>query len=129
MHTFDAITVNNTTIKVDNPTDYYLDQWLYTDYGFNIYYRGKRGIEEVYWNRLLKANGFEEPSFINRGVGDTPNGVYDLDTYSRSLDFHEFLSRSFCIEFTSGKKPYAMFFDHKTWTITMSEEESFWDIL
>lgn len=124
MHTFDAITVNNTSIKVDNPTDYWLDQWLCTDYGFRLCYRPKRGTEELYWNKLLKANEFETPSFLT-----LERSVHYVSTYNKCLDFYEFLSRTFCLEWISGSKPYAMLFDHKTWTITLSDTETFWDII
>jgi len=126
MPIFDALTVNDTTIKVDNQTDYYLEQWLYSDYGFRLFYRPTTGIEEYYWKNLLNQYNFEDvdDQFISRRTR-----FVDISTRNRSIDFHEFLSRPFCTEFVSGDKVYAFYFDYRKSTILMSNEETFWDLL
>lgn len=121
MPLFDAITVNDTSIKVDNRTDYYLDQWLYSDYGFQLFYRPTRGISEVYWRELLRENGFDEGVKIQRFLS--------CQSRHRSLDLWEFLSKTFCVEFVSGDKIYALLFDYPNSIIVMSNTETFWDML
>lgn len=123
MTIFDAISVNDSTIKVDNRTDYYLDQWLYSDYGFQLYYRPTRGVSEVYWKELLRENGFDEPVKIPR------QKFLSAQSRNRSLDLFEFVTRTFCTEFVSGDKIYALLFDYPNSIIVISNTETFWDIL
>jgi hypothetical protein len=120
MRIFDAITVNDSTIKVDNRTDYYLDQWLYSDYGFRMFYKPVRGISEVYWNELLNEYKFDEPNDLGKVK------FRDVSTRNRSIDFHEFLTRNVAIEFVSGDKFYCFFFDSKEWLILMTHDTGFW---
>ena len=124
MVTFDALLVNDTTIKIDNRTDYYLDQWLYSDYGFELFYRPKRGIEEVYWQELLESNGFN----LYHGPDPRIKGGRSAESRSRSIDFHEFLTRSFCMRFTSDKV-YDLYFDYASSTMIMSNTECYWKYL
>ena len=124
--TYDAILVHNRTIKVDNRTDYYIDQWLYTDPGIiNVYYRKQRGMEEVYWNEILNDYKFGEPM---------PNahrqaGLFRSETSERSLDFHDFLMRTFYMSWSFGSKVYGMLYDHPHSTIICSDTETYWDII
>lgn len=115
MEPFDAITVNDRTIKVRNPTDYYLDQWIYADYGIEILYVPRRGIDEVFWNELLLENGFQDPRKVYKGKAR----YYQLECRNRSLDLHEFMTRSFVLVFVSGNIGYELFYDHGSSTIVV----------
>jgi len=118
---FEAITVNDSTIKVDNRTDYYIDQWLYSDYGFRLFYRPVRGIQEEYWNEMLAEYNFDDPE----GCFGKERFV-DTSTRERSIDFHEFLGRNVAIEFVSDSSFYCFFFDKPSWTILMTNKTGFW---
>lgn len=119
---FQALTINDSTIKVDNRTDYYLDQWLYSDYGFRLFYRPTRGIQEVYWNDLLDKYDFDDYRVKRKGF-------IDLETRERSLDFHEFIGRNFSIEFVSANSFYNVLFDRKDWILLVTNESGYWNNL
>jgi hypothetical protein len=128
--TFDAITVRDITYKVDNRTDYYLDKWLYSDYGFKLWYRTQRGMEEIYWNEILNDYNFQLPAWkLKKAIS------HQTLTYDRSLDLHDFLTRSFYIEWSSGLRSngngyrYGLYFDYRNSSIIVDDNKAYWDIL
>jgi hypothetical protein len=123
-HAFDTITVRDYSYKVDNRTDYYLDKWLYSDHGFTIHYRTQKGMEEVYWNEILADYSFDLPSWRQKN-----RKAHQTSTYERSLDIHDFLTRSFYVSWVTGGHGYGLFFDYKQSSILVDDQLAYWDIL
>lgn len=104
MDVLHTVTVNDSTFKVTNPTDYYLDQYLDSQYGFELYYKNKRGMQQARWLTMLEVNGFDEPTNMGKGL-------YQAETHADTLDFHLFVRRPFVLYWVFSDVWYGLGFD------------------
>lgn len=108
MNVMQMLKINGHKYKVTNRTDYYLDQWLYSDYGFALYYRViRRGMAELRWQSMLDDNAFS----TDRARGMFWPHIVGVETRNRSLNFHDLIDRPFAIDFVHGGEWYGMAFD------------------
>lgn len=118
MDVFNTLTVNNANFVVTNTTDYSLDQYLDSSYGFELYYRAKRGIAQSRWLDLLKTNGFDGPTLL-RG------GVYQSENRLTELDFHPFMVRPFVLYWTLDDDWYGLMFDGREFLLQGNDGQPF----
>jgi hypothetical protein len=114
MDIFDTIEMNGVQVKVDNPTDYYLDEWLYSDYGFRMFYKPAKNVSEYYWLENLNKYSFRDNIVFKR--------LRDVETRNRSLNIKDFLSKSHVIQFVSDSKFYSYLFDYREGMILMRSD-------
>jgi hypothetical protein len=114
MDVFNTIEINRVQIKVDNETDYYLDEWLYSDYGFRLFYKSGKGANEYYWRKTLDGYEFDENAPYKR--------IVDIETRCRSIRIQDLTSRSHMLQFVSDNKFYSYLFDYRENMIVMRND-------
>lgn len=122
-YAYDAIVVNDQTIKVDNRANIYFDGEIYTDYGFELFYRRGSGIGEAYWTELLIEWGFEPSMYPPIGR------VMACETQAKALDLRSFFTKTFAIQYIYEGRSFGILYDHKTATLLISNDWTYWDML
>lgn len=91
-----TITVNDKVWRVVNDTDYYLDEWLYSDYGFDIIVPKSND----YWGELGLLQKSTRRDFV---------GAYSTEYKHRSIRLDQLVTfRKGFVEWCSGGYIYEM---------------------
>jgi hypothetical protein len=123
MDVLNALVINKVTFPVVNDTDYYLDEYLYSDYGFELFYNKRRGMNQIKWEKLLDSNGFgvSAPNRTRAYGGH----YYSAETHVRTLNFREFMDRAFVVHWVSGGTWYALAFDTREFVV-QDNHQNYW---
>lgn len=105
MDVMNSVVLNGATFVVHNDTDYYLGDTLYSDYGFELYWRQGRGKRELAWHKFLQAHKFYD-------IGKPLRIPYwSGETHVRELPLTPLITRSFVVHFVLGGEWYGLGFD------------------
>lgn len=106
MDVIDVLTVNGENYIFSNPTDCYVDRYLYSSYGFVLYYRPKKGIANTRWHDMLKRNGYGMKLQIRKNI------LY-VETRNTTFDIWDYVDRPFVVEWVLDDCWHSLAFDGK----------------
>lgn len=107
MDVIDTLTVNNDHYILSNDSDYPVDRYLDSSYGFELFYRQKRGAEQARWNTMLRSNGYSKPLNLIK------SRIWTCETRNTTFDIWDYVARPFVVHWVLGDSWYGLGFDNK----------------
>lgn len=114
-----TLKINNASFVVHNDTDLYLGDTLYSDYGFELFWRKQTGLPERHWQFMLKHCGFGNPDKAMR----IP--YWYAETRLTELPLVPLMNRTFVTHFVLGGEWYGMAFDGKQFIVQHNHDNLF----
>lgn len=121
MDVLNIITINDASFKVTNDSNYPLDRYLDSSYGFELYFKNKRGIEQNRWLKTLQSDNFDK--ILN--LGRTKTSIHYSETRATTLDIHKYITRPFVIHWVLGNDWYGLGFDTHEFILQNNEGNMF----
>jgi hypothetical protein len=108
------------SFPVHNFTDYPLEDILYSEFGFKLFFRPVRGVSGQHFLDWLNENEFD--IYIPKiAKGLTYTWCY---TYSDTLDISTLVNRRFVLSFVSGEYGNVVMFDGKEFYMKSSNMQN-----
>ena len=105
MDVLNSLSLNGANFIVHDSSTYALNRHLDSDYGFELYWRRKRGAQELKWRQMLNRYGFHN-------VDVWPGKSYlNGETHVDTLDLVDFIVRPFVVHWVFGGEWYGLGFD------------------